>query len=287
MEVVEDDVLWDGIDEDALAALDIDAAIAASADATTTQDGMDGSTAAALRAELKAAHAHIEELSRRLQHATICSPPASAKVDQRRRSPASVLQERRPLTASVTANRSPDAVAGSRRLKKAWCAAAHSSGSSSPQPSAHGGRESTRSPRVVAAAATAAASASVASSQTSPQSASPNVRLPRAKMQQLHSEFACSICYELYLEPVTTPCGHNYCRCCLAKSMQRLGRSCPQCRARIPIGTDLQPNTALASGAHSRRTHASSLEISAVRPLNWRCLYLACAVYCSHRSALR
>eukprot|EP01046_Picozoa_sp_COSAG06_P079774 COSAG06_NODE_27165_length_599_cov_0.896000_1_plen_28_part_10 len=28
MEVVEDDVLWDGIDEDALAALDIDAAIA-------------------------------------------------------------------------------------------------------------------------------------------------------------------------------------------------------------------------------------------------------------------
>ena len=41
--------------------------------------------------------------------------------------------------------------------------------------------------------------------------------------------FECSVCGDLFLEPVTAPCGHSFCRKCLARSLDHKSE-CPLCR---------------------------------------------------------
>ncbi|KAF8399530.1 hypothetical protein HHK36_015397 [Tetracentron sinense] len=42
-------------------------------------------------------------------------------------------------------------------------------------------------------------------------------------------EFDCTVCLKLLYEPITTPCGHSFCRSCLFQSMDH-GNKCPMCR---------------------------------------------------------
>lgn len=42
-------------------------------------------------------------------------------------------------------------------------------------------------------------------------------------------DFDCTLCLKLLYEPITTPCGHTFCRSCLFQSMDR-GNRCPLCR---------------------------------------------------------
>ncbi|XP_023768155.1 uncharacterized protein LOC111916732 isoform X1 [Lactuca sativa] len=42
-------------------------------------------------------------------------------------------------------------------------------------------------------------------------------------------DFDCTLCLKLLYEPITTPCGHTFCRSCLFQSMDR-GNKCPLCR---------------------------------------------------------
>nr|XP_043606645.1 LON peptidase N-terminal domain and RING finger protein 1-like [Erigeron canadensis] len=42
-------------------------------------------------------------------------------------------------------------------------------------------------------------------------------------------DFDCTVCLKLLYEPITTPCGHTFCRSCLFQSMDR-GNRCPLCR---------------------------------------------------------
>lgn len=42
-------------------------------------------------------------------------------------------------------------------------------------------------------------------------------------------DFDCTVCLKLLFEPVTTACGHSFCRSCLFQSMDR-GNKCPLCR---------------------------------------------------------
>ncbi|PHU24052.1 hypothetical protein BC332_09159 [Capsicum chinense] len=46
---------------------------------------------------------------------------------------------------------------------------------------------------------------------------------------QRSDDFDCTLCLKLLYEPITTPCGHSYCRACLFQSMDRYNR-CPLCR---------------------------------------------------------
>ena len=47
----------------------------------------------------------------------------------------------------------------------------------------------------------------------------------------LEEDFVCSCCYEILLEPTTLPCGHTFCRFCLAKWWQTSKRTeCVECR---------------------------------------------------------
>ncbi|NXD63813.1 TRI25 ligase, partial [Eolophus roseicapillus] len=63
----------------------------------------------------------------------------------------------------------------------------------------------------------------------------------------LEEELTCSICLSLFSNPVTVPCGHNFCSSCLQLSWAGLSEnfSCPQCRATFMGRPQLQKNTVL------------------------------------------
>ncbi|XP_078541621.1 E3 ubiquitin-protein ligase TRIM39-like [Lissotriton helveticus] len=67
-----------------------------------------------------------------------------------------------------------------------------------------------------------------------------------AQLRNLKEEATCSICLEYFTDPVSTDCGHNFCRPCITRSWEgRDGNSpCPQCR-KIYNGRSLRPNTQL------------------------------------------
>ncbi|KAM8739671.1 E3 ubiquitin-protein ligase TRIM39-like [Acanthopagrus schlegelii] len=58
--------------------------------------------------------------------------------------------------------------------------------------------------------------------------------------EQLH----CSICLNVFSEPVTTPCGHNYCKTCITGYWAGSGMAqCPLCQKKFKNRPELQVNT--------------------------------------------
>ncbi|KAM5301218.1 E3 ubiquitin-protein ligase TRIM7 [Glossophaga mutica] len=78
---------------------------------------------------------------------------------------------------------------------------------------------------------------------------------------ELQGEATCSICLELFREPVSVECGHSFCRSCIARCWERPGAGstavprllpyplpCPQCREPARP-SQLRPNRQLAAVA--------------------------------------
>ncbi|KAF5918132.1 E3 ubiquitin-protein ligase TRIM7 isoform X1 [Diceros bicornis minor] len=78
---------------------------------------------------------------------------------------------------------------------------------------------------------------------------------------ELQGEATCSICLELFREPVSVECGHSFCRACIARCWEGPGAGaaaaprtlpgplpCPQCREPARPG-QLRPNRQLAAVA--------------------------------------
>ncbi|XP_051735979.1 E3 ubiquitin-protein ligase TRIM39-like [Ctenopharyngodon idella] len=62
----------------------------------------------------------------------------------------------------------------------------------------------------------------------------------------LNEELQCSICLEVFTDPVTTPCGHNFCRTCLNKCWTNTQTYfCPLCKETFGRRPDLKINTTL------------------------------------------
>jgi len=54
---------------------------------------------------------------------------------------------------------------------------------------------------------------------------------PLIGSEHLHTrDFECSICVNLLWSPVTTPCGHVFCRECLIRSIDNTQTQCPMCK---------------------------------------------------------
>ncbi|XP_033979613.1 probable E3 ubiquitin-protein ligase TRIML1 isoform X2 [Trematomus bernacchii] len=61
----------------------------------------------------------------------------------------------------------------------------------------------------------------------------------------ISEEFLCSICLDVFTEPVTTPCGHNYCRACISSYWSsRDIIQCPLCQETFWTAPKLRVNTA-------------------------------------------
>nr|NP_001018311.1 bloodthirsty [Danio rerio]AAS45169.1 bloodthirsty [Danio rerio] len=62
----------------------------------------------------------------------------------------------------------------------------------------------------------------------------------------LSEELQCSICLEVFTDPVSTPCGHNFCKSCLNKCWNNSQTcSCPYCKETFTQRPDLKINTTL------------------------------------------
>ncbi|XP_053095107.1 E3 ubiquitin/ISG15 ligase TRIM25 isoform X2 [Pangasianodon hypophthalmus] len=62
-------------------------------------------------------------------------------------------------------------------------------------------------------------------------------------------ELLCSICQTLLNDPVTIPCGHNFCKTCISTHWKLAFSSicCPHCRSKFPSKPDLKTNTILCA----------------------------------------
>ncbi|KAI4895767.1 hypothetical protein NFI96_024069, partial [Prochilodus magdalenae] len=57
-------------------------------------------------------------------------------------------------------------------------------------------------------------------------------------------QFQCSICLDVFIEPVSTPCGHNFCKACLSKCWNNSPTcQCPLCKEEFPRRPELRVNT--------------------------------------------
>ncbi|XP_025323813.1 tripartite motif-containing protein 65 isoform X2 [Canis lupus familiaris] len=63
----------------------------------------------------------------------------------------------------------------------------------------------------------------------------------------LEDKLTCSICLGLFQEPVTLPCGHNFCRACIRDWGGRCDKACPECREPFPDVAELRRNVALSA----------------------------------------
>ncbi|CAL8386284.1 unnamed protein product [Boreogadus saida] len=67
--------------------------------------------------------------------------------------------------------------------------------------------------------------------------------------------FSCSICLDVFNNPVSTTCGHNFCRTCITKFWdEQVQYKCPVCNKLFNTRPDLQVNTFLSELAAQFRT---------------------------------
>ncbi|XP_055737591.1 E3 ubiquitin-protein ligase TRIM21-like [Salvelinus fontinalis] len=78
-----------------------------------------------------------------------------------------------------------------------------------------------------------------------------------ASLSSLLSEeqIQCSICLDVFTEPVTTPCGHNFCKACISGYWNKTGLcQCPMCKDMFYRRPELKMNTTLGDVAdHFKR----------------------------------
>uniref|UniRef100_A0A8C2J9Z0 E3 ubiquitin-protein ligase TRIM39-like n=1 Tax=Cyprinus carpio TaxID=7962 RepID=A0A8C2J9Z0_CYPCA len=67
-----------------------------------------------------------------------------------------------------------------------------------------------------------------------------------SSISSLSEEIQCSICRDVFTDPVSTPCGHNFCKTCLNKCWDNSQTcSCPYCKETFKQRPDLKINTTL------------------------------------------
>ncbi|XP_028455936.1 E3 ubiquitin-protein ligase TRIM39-like isoform X2 [Perca flavescens] len=65
-----------------------------------------------------------------------------------------------------------------------------------------------------------------------------------ANYLQSEDQFLCSICLDVFTDPVSTPCGHNFCKNCITEHWNTSNRClCPLCKEGFTTRPDLRVNT--------------------------------------------
>ncbi|KAM6938804.1 E3 ubiquitin-protein ligase TRIM21-like isoform 1-T2 [Lycodopsis pacificus] len=86
-------------------------------------------------------------------------------------------------------------------------------------------------------------------------------------------QFLCSICLDVFTDPVTIPCGHNFCNACITQHWNvNVQCQCPNCKKLFSTRPELQVNTFISEMAAQFRQSAqqkassSSSEQQAAKP---------------------
>ncbi|XP_051800128.1 E3 ubiquitin-protein ligase TRIM39-like [Acanthochromis polyacanthus] len=83
-------------------------------------------------------------------------------------------------------------------------------------------------------------------------------------------QFQCTICQQVFSDPVTTPCGHNFCQSCIQSVWDSSSTcQCPTCNKSFTSRPEISVNTAFKELADSFRqmvSCSSASPLSAVKP---------------------
>ncbi|GLI64935.1 hypothetical protein VaNZ11_008336 [Volvox africanus] len=93
--------------------------------------------------------------------------------------------------------------------------------------------------------------AAAAAAGTAPFSAKRQRSFGGSSLRSDLDDWDCSLCAQLLFEPVTTPCGHTFCRECFARAMDHRPR-CPYCRTVLHVARDSLPVTITLANIISR-----------------------------------
>uniref|UniRef100_A0AAQ6ITL6 Uncharacterized protein n=1 Tax=Anabas testudineus TaxID=64144 RepID=A0AAQ6ITL6_ANATE len=70
-------------------------------------------------------------------------------------------------------------------------------------------------------------------------------------------QFLCSICLDVFTDPVSIPCGHNFCKTCITENWNNnVQCRCPVCKRRYNMRPELQINTFISEMAAQFRQSA-------------------------------
>ncbi|KAK0150355.1 Tripartite motif-containing protein 16 [Merluccius polli] len=79
--------------------------------------------------------------------------------------------------------------------------------------------------------------------------------------------FSCSICLDVFNRPVTTPCGHNFCRTCITTFWDdQVQYKCPVCNELFHTRPDLRVNTFISEMVDQFRRSVRVEEQPSVKP---------------------
>ncbi|XP_037389840.1 E3 ubiquitin-protein ligase TRIM39-like [Pygocentrus nattereri] len=96
-------------------------------------------------------------------------------------------------------------------------------------------------------------------------------------------QLQCSICLDVFTVPVTTPCGHNFCRVCLKECWDSSSRcQCPVCKAEYPTRPELSVNTFISGLAAQFK---KSVQVKSSRAPEKPAKPQVLCDYCEKRSA--
>ncbi|XP_054477383.1 uncharacterized protein LOC129109370 [Anoplopoma fimbria] len=81
-------------------------------------------------------------------------------------------------------------------------------------------------------------------------------------------QFQCSICLDIFTEPVSIPCGHNFCKACINTHwVNKEQCQCPLCNEKFNKGLKLRVNTGFREVVENFKEHHSTADnISPVKP---------------------
>ncbi|XP_026047008.1 E3 ubiquitin-protein ligase TRIM21-like [Astatotilapia calliptera] len=95
---------------------------------------------------------------------------------------------------------------------------------------------------------------------------------------QSEDQFLCSICLDVFTDPVSTPCGHNFCKNCITQHWNTNGRhKCPMCnrvfkrRPELDINTLFSEMVAQFRREAQQKASSSSSEQQAAKPGEVHC----------------
>uniref|UniRef100_A0A8D3BHB0 RING-type domain-containing protein n=1 Tax=Scophthalmus maximus TaxID=52904 RepID=A0A8D3BHB0_SCOMX len=62
--------------------------------------------------------------------------------------------------------------------------------------------------------------------------------------RESEDDFLCAICLDVFTDPVSTPCGHNFCKHCITTHWDMTVPSqCPMCKVVFDTRPELRVNT--------------------------------------------